>query len=298
MSGVRIAQLTDVHWLVPPRASHFAWKRVLGTVNLYALGRRHDFDERVQQQAVEHALALRPDLALVTGDLTAQALPEEFAKAKTALEPLLAEIPTVVLPGNHDLYTPSAVRDRLFHAVFQPWSGRSDPEGLIRARVGAVEVLGLDPNRPALLHSSGRVPDRQLRELAAALAEPGLADRSVVLAIHYPLVDRHGAVYDNASHGLRNARELIAVLAAAPKRPSVVLCGHIHRGYRSAIPLPDGTAIPLANCGSSGHSWQPHRHRAAAMALYTVHGDGRVEYERWVHDGARFAPEEGGPFHA
>lgn len=296
MSAVRIAHLTDVHWLVPPRLRHLAPKRVLGTANLYLRGRRHDFDERVQAQAVEHVRALRPDLAVVTGDLTAQALPEEFVKAKTALEPLLAEVPTVVIPGNHDLYAPDAVRDRLFHNAFERWSGRADPDELIRASVGPVTLLGLDPNRPTLLHSRGRVPDAQLQGLAEALSDPALAGRVVVLAVHYPIVDRHGQVYDNYFHGLENARELIAVLAAAPVRPSLVLCGHIHRGFRSAVTLADGAAIPVVNCGSSGLAYHPERRRAAAAALYTVHDDGSVEYARWVHDGTGFAPEPGGAF--
>jgi 3',5'-cyclic AMP phosphodiesterase CpdA len=296
VSAVRIAHLTDVHWLVAPRVAHFSLKRVLGTANLYLRGRRWDFDERVQAEVVAHAVSLEPDLAIVTGDLTAQALPEEFVKAKTALEPLLERVPTVVVPGNHDMYAPSAVRDRLFHRAFERWSGRADPEALIRASVGHVTVLGLDPNRPTLLHSRGKVPEAQLEGLREALADPALVDRVVVLAIHYPLVDRHGHVYDNLVHGLENARALIAVLEAAPKRPSLVMSGHIHKGFLAPLTLSDGTKIPVANCGSSGLAHQPERGRAAAMGLYTVHEDGRVDFERWVHDGAQFQRESDGPF--
>jgi 3',5'-cyclic AMP phosphodiesterase CpdA len=296
MRPVRIAHATDIHWFVPPTLAELGPKRVIGSLNLYALGRRHQFDVKVQRELVAHLLQTRPDLVLITGDLTAQALAAEFTMAREVLNPLLAEIPTLILPGNHDLYTPDSQRSFAFHRTFEAWTGRREPRGLIRATVGDVTVLGLDPNRPLLFGASGYVPDDQLAELADALASPDLGPGPIVLGIHYPPVDKRGAIYDRPSHGLLNARALIEVLAKAPRRPALIACGHVHHGFLAPLRLPDGAAIPVADCGSSGQAWQPLRGRAAATATYTLAADGTVSYERFLYDGTRFAPEPGGAF--
>lgn len=295
---MRIAHATDIHWFVPPGWFDFAPRRVVGTVNLYARGRRHEFDERVQQGLVDHLREVKPDLVMITGDLTAQALPAEFAKARKTLDPLLAEIPAFVIPGNHDSYTPGVVRSRAFHQAFGAWNGTQDPSGLVRCdlEVGddRVTLFGLDPNRATLMTASGRIPESQLAALARALDDPELEERTVLLATHYPPIDRLGEVYDGSTHGLRNARALIGVIDRARIRPCLVACGHIHHGFRSDIVLSDGVRVPVVNCGTSGQSWQPERQRSAATAIYEVAGNRIVSVRRWLHDGKSFVDEPGG----
>ncbi|MEZ4236500.1 MAG: metallophosphoesterase [Myxococcota bacterium] len=297
-SGMRIAHATDIHWFTPPSLRDFAPKRVIGTLNLYARGRRHMFADTVQSQLVAHIQSLEPDLVLITGDLTAQALPSEFAKARDALAPLLTSHASLVLPGNHDVYTPGSVRHGLFAQTFAAWSGVPDPagSGLVRVDVGNLTAIGLDPNRPTWITAAGKVPRAQLARLAALLADPELADRHVVLGIHYPIVDHTGALYDEPTHGLLNAQALVDVLDQAPKRPLFVACGHVHRGFLAPLVLSDGARVPIVDCGSSGHSYAERRH--ASMGLYDIDDDGQVTFRRHVHDGERFVPEVGGPFAA
>ncbi len=292
---MRIAHATDVHFFAPPTVGDMVFKRVLGTANLYLRGRRHDFCEQVQAALVAHLLELRPDLVLITGDLTAQALPAEFDKAREALSPVLDELPTFIVPGNHDVYTGAAARDRFMERWFGPWMARGD-DALGRLDVGNVTVLGLDPNRPTWITAAGLLPQVQLDALARALADEALAERQVVLAIHYPPVDRRGALYDRPNHGLLNVRALVEVLEAAPKRPALIASGHVHHGFRADLALADGTRIPVCDCGSSGHSWQPGRGRGAAMAVYDLADDGAILFRRYLHDGEAFHPEPGGPW--
>lgn len=292
---MKIAHATDIHWFAPPDLGHLGFKRVLGTANLYLRGRKDDFAVEVQAALVDHLQALAPDAVLISGDLTAQALPDEFDLALSALRPLLDRVPTLVLPGNHDVYAPDAVRGGFMAARFGPWMGlQAGP--LARLELPGVVLLGLDPSRPTWITAAGRIPEEQLAALARALASPSLDGRPVVLGVHYPPVDRHGAPYTKASHGLLNAAELVAVLDAAPVRPALIACGHVHHGFRSRIVLSDGAEIPVLDCGSSGHAWQPARGRAAAMAVYEVDERGLVGVERWLHDGERFVPEAGGAF--
>ncbi|MEM6926002.1 MAG: metallophosphoesterase [Myxococcota bacterium] len=290
---MRIAHATDIHWYAPPRVDELVWKRWLGSANLYLLGRRHHFAREVQQQLVAHIAALEPDVVMITGDLTSQALESEFALAREDLAPLLTTRPVFVIPGNHDVYTRHSQRSRAMQRWFGEWMGLGEG-GLGRLDIGDLTLLGLDPNRPLALGSSGIVPDTQLLALAEVLADPALARRSVGLAIHYPPIDRRGNLYDGARHGLLNATALIEVLDRAPLRPAFIACGHVHHGFRAPLRLSDGHTIPVCNSGTSGQAFRPDHQRAAAMAVYEVSDNRVVSTERFVHDGTGFFPEPGG----
>lgn len=290
----RIAHLTDVHWTIDPSPWRLGLgKRLLGTLNLYLGGRRYHFDDRVRDQLVADVLTQQPDLVVVTGDLTSQAIPAEFELARKALDPILSTIPTFVIPGNHDAYTFGAFKSRRIQRYFGPWMGldRHGPVG--RLDVGPVTVLGLDPNRPAL-SASGEVPGEQLDRLAEALSDPALRDRFVVLALHYPILGPGGSLYDNRSHGLVNVRSLIDVLDRAPVRPRLAIHGHKHHGYSGLFRFNDGHELTTHNPGSGGYLRHEEAGRAGAFNLYTLRDGQLAEVERHLFDGDRFQVEPGG----
>ena len=292
---MRVGHATDIHWMVPPSLASLPWKRILGTANLYLRGRKDHFSTDVQDALMQHLLDADLDLLIITGDLTAQALPAEFLLARESLTPVFEAIPSFVIPGNHDAYTAGAARAERIVDYFGPWMGR-EASGLGRLDLGNLTVLGLDPNRPTTINAAGEVPEVQLEALRATLADPALSGRDVLIAIHYPLLDRSGEVYDGWSHGLLNAAAVIDILREAPKTPLAVLCGHVHHGYRVEIPLGTGRSVPLFDSGSSGYAYMPEKRRAAASNVYTV-SDGRlVDIERYLYDGEAFQPEPGGPY--
>jgi 3',5'-cyclic AMP phosphodiesterase CpdA len=289
---MRIAHATDIHWMCPPSLHQLVGKRFLGALNLYLANRRHHFSPAVQTALVDAVLASEPDLVLITGDLTALALPEEFELARRALQPLLDRVPTLVLPGNHDVYSSEAVRAHYLADQFGPWMHLT-PDGLARLSLGDTQVIGLDPNRPHLT-ASGVLPDAQLRALPAALAEVP-PEQFLVLALHYPVLDRRGEVYDGGWHGLRNARALISLLEASPRRPDLIVHGHLHHGFRATLSL-GGGAVPILNPGAGGYAWLPEQDRAACFNVYEVRAGelASVQRHRFGPDG--FAPEHGGAY--
>jgi len=291
---MRIAHVTDIHWMEPPTLNNLNVKRVLGTANLYLRGRRHHFTEEVQNALMAHLLELEPELVVVTGDLTAQALPQEFQKARDALQPVLDRFPVFMIPGNHDVYTYGAQREERIRGVFGNWMGESSA-AITRLDCGSVTCLGLDPNRPMYVRSSGMLPEEQLIALAEALHDPALDGRFIVLCIHYPLLDRKGVIYDGGNHGLLNARALIDVLKRAPRRPQLILHGHEHHGFHVDLDL-DGHQVPIYNCGSSGYGFFPKKKRSGAMCVYQVDGAELRGVERYIYDGERFSEEPGGAY--
>ncbi|MBW2255274.1 MAG: hypothetical protein JRI25_11825 [Deltaproteobacteria bacterium] len=205
---------------------------------------------------------------------------------------MLDRFPTLVLPGNHDVYTRGAARQKRIQQFFRPWMGLDgNPGSVARLDVGPLTLLGLDPNHPGVL-SSGFLPPEQLQGLDEVLRSPVLADRTVILGLHYPVLDRAGRLYARFDHGLRNVADLVALLEAAPV---AILHGHRHHGYRTELRLGEDR-IPSFDPGSGGLAPRPRQRRIACMNLYEVGDDGSIEVERYVYGATGFQPEPGGPY--
>ncbi len=288
---IRVAHATDIHWFRPPGWRQMSPKRMLGTANLYLRNRRGHFDASVQDQLVEDILAQEPDLVILSGDLTAQATEDEFLRAREVLSPILDTIPTLIVPGNHDVYTQGSQRAGRMRTHFEPWMHLAGPIGHLQ--VEGLTVIGLDPTRPHAT-ASGLVPADQLDALRDALR--GVPDENAaLLVLHYPVVDRAGALYDHWEHGLRNADALVHTLEACCRRPDAILHGHVHHGYRSELHLSDDI-IPTFDPGSSGYAYMPERHRAACFNVYEIaHGDVQ-SVKRFRYAGSAFEPEPGGAY--
>lgn len=287
---MKIAHLTDLHVMRPPRPGELLGKRLLGSTNLYIFGRKGHFDAAAQRAAVEAACREAPDLVLITGDLTAQALDSEFEGARALLEPLLRAAPAVILAGNHDTYVSSAARSDRTRHYFGAHMGAGQPS---LRRFGDVAVLTLETCRAHLL-SSGFTPPAQLArasELLAALEGPL---PFVFLAIHYPLRGRHGEPYGPATRNLSNAAEVEAWLTTQP-RVGAVVHGHEHHGFRTILPRPCGD-IPIFDPGASGYALLPDRGRTAHINLYEADRDGLHGVRRLAWDGAAFVEEPGGAY--
>jgi 3',5'-cyclic AMP phosphodiesterase CpdA len=291
---LKIAHATDIHWFQQPGISELTYKRLLGTANLVLRGRKAHFDVAAQTALVDHLCNQQPDLVIISGDLTAQALESEFATAREALEPVLKQFPTFMVPGNHDRYTTRSQTDRVMERHFSDWMHLND-SGIGRLDLGDVTVLGLDPNRPTWFNATGVIPQRQLEALEHELAQESLRDRFIVLVIHYPVLGPSGSIYDNWHHGLLNAQALVDLLKGAPAQPKLIVHGHKHHGYTVPLHLSDDQRpIPIFNCGSSGYARTPDGKRAGATNVYTIENGSLIDTERFIYDGERFTAEAGG----
>ena len=252
---MRILHFSDPHIGIPLCKIFFCkWfgKRAIGGANLLA-GRRHYFASAPEKLA---ALARfkeeqQIELVLCTGDYTALGLEMEYAVARQAVEPLMdAPLGYVNVPGNHDLYTGNVLRKGRFFEFFGDTLTTALPEyqvddvwPLVHFVGKTLAVIAVNSSRPNPLpwRSSGRIPEPQLKALAAILRDPRLAGRFIFIMTHYaPL--RADSRLDSQLHGLLNAREFLAVCATVPR--AVILCGHIHHGYH--VRTPDGQSIYCA----------------------------------------------------
>lgn len=287
---MKIVHLTDIHVQRPPQARELWGKRLIGSMNLYVLGRHSKFTPTVQEAAVAAALAEAPDAVVITGDLTAQALPSEFAAARQLLDPILSRIPTVLIPGNHDTYVRERAPGALMRSVFGDWMGARSPHLHV---IGEAGFLHVETCRAHVL-SSGRTPPAELPEARALLAaaDPKLF---VFLCLHYPLRGRRGAPYGPSQRALSNAAQVEAELLMKTDRIDAVIHGHEHHGYRTEVPTAAGPR-PSLNPGSSGYAHLPAQHRTAHLNVYTIGDRQLTDLRRLRFDGTAFVEEPGGAY--
>lgn len=259
---MRIVHLTDLHYYHPAPASRLMGKRFLAAVNLSLGGRARAFGGAAREALVGDVVGQEPDLVVITGDLTAQATHAEFEAAAAAMRPLLERFPTILLAGNHDRYTHGSMRTRRMESYFGDhmdggsWEAGTWAGGDVRLppavfHVDPVAVISLDTARPDLL-SRGRVETDQLHRLEVLLEGGELADRVVLLALHYPPLTSEGEPYTHRTHGLEGVQSLLDVLREHPV--DAVLHGHDHHWHVTSLASVDGRAIPVFNGGSSGHA--------------------------------------------
>lgn len=286
---MRIVHLTDLHVQARPALHELSPKRWLGSANLYALGRRHHFNPGVQRAAIDGALAQKPELVVVTGDLTAQGLPRELEAAHTLLDRLAKEVELVIIPGNHDTYVKEPAPGHAMRQVLGEWMPPATPSVV---RHGSVALLHLETCH-ATLWSEGHLELSHLSRADALLAELPEGTFTFLLQ-HYPLLNRHGELYGPARRALPQAPDVIAWIRRQGAI-SAVLHGHEHHGFRTAIDTPRG-AVPILNPGASGYAWLPRKHRTAHFNVYTVQDGILTNIERCTFDGSAFAPEPGGAY--
>lgn len=183
--------------------------------------------------ALAHALAItKPDLLVVSGDLTQRARTSEFRAARQFLDTL--PYPRLIVPGNHDmpLYNPLArwlTPFRRFHfhleAGVQPLFMDTEiaVAGINTARAGTVK--------------NGRINRQQMDAIATFMAPCGPAVTRIVVT-HHPF-DLPAAAAGASVIG----RAEMAMAGFSRSRVDLVLSGHLHGS---------GTSDSVARYGLAG----------------------------------------------
>lgn len=164
---------------------------------------------------------LRPDLLLVTGDVTQRARPAQFARAQAFFDSLA--VPTrLVIPGNHDI----PLLD-VFARAFNPYGRYAKAFGA--ALEGEFEcndllVVAINTTRRHR-HKHGEVSPAQVERVADRMARAG-PDRLRLVAVHQPVAVVTDADINNLLRGHERA-----VHRWAESGVDAILGGHIHLPY-------------------------------------------------------------------
>lgn len=189
-------------------------------------------DSDIAEKFLEQASALRPDLTLLSGDLTMRVRRRELAAARDFVDRLPE--PRLVIPGNHDIPLINHPFDRFFRSFrrYQETFGQDLEPELI---TDGVHVVSLNSSRAFGFHadwSEGRLSKHQLAAMREKF-QSGRDDHFRVLMLHHPLLELQIA----GRAVVKPLKELMQAMETA--RVDLVLCGHFHRSQIHAAGLTD-----------------------------------------------------------
>lgn len=251
---MRIVLFGDIHlyrlWLAPWQ---LASKRILGQSNLI-LNRRKRFVHEQLGPMIEKAIGLKPDILLLSGDVSTTSLKREFEDVKAALSPLADRVPAVLVPGNHDRYTFSAARSRVIDRMLRDWVPQSFPH--TRELTGRWRLLAMDAATPRAYNARGRLGTDQLDQ-AKAYCESLDETQGLIVLCHYPCALPRG-VHEHESHALQERDALRGVLEQCKARV-VYLHGHIHQPWHHEPG--DGSGVPFTCIDAGSPCMTDPKHR-------------------------------------
>ena len=179
----------------------------------------------VQEALVRLAHELRPDVLVLSGDITQRARASQFRQAREFCDRLGIQH-MLSLPGNHDipLYN-------LYQRFFRPYSGYLrvfGPHVETCLHAPFVQVIGVKTTR-RWRHKNGEVSSAQI-DRVVALLQTAQAEQLRVVVVHQPVyVMRAEDEHDR----LRGWEPAVRAWAAAGA--DLVLGGHIHLPYASEL---------------------------------------------------------------
>ena len=241
---MRFLHFSDVH-VTADYARHsllrLGWRRWIALGELTLGGRARAFARAPEtiSRILDEADTLEVDHAILSGDVTAYALPVEFEEARAAMGQWANEPRRcTVIPGNHDRYTPGAHRTRRFEQSFGNLLVSDLPDVAVEEGFPFVRLLG---ERDAVIGlQSARVPyfpglsygivgQKQLDALATLVRRPELDGRAVLVVVHHAPFGALGKP-DRLLHGLVDAPALLALLPGDRAPAAHLRSRLVHRG--------------------------------------------------------------------
>jgi 3',5'-cyclic AMP phosphodiesterase CpdA len=183
-------------------------------------------DARLLDPLVAAVEAARPDVVVVSGDLTQRAHPSEFEAARAFVARLPS--PRIIVPGNHDVPLYNVV-DRLLRplALFRKYM---EAEPVPRFASEALWVVGVNTARSMVI-KNGRINREQIAAIRASF-EGAPAEALRVVVTHHPFDAGKGM--DDSD---RVGRASLAMQAFEECGVDLLLSGHLHVAYSGATAL-------------------------------------------------------------
>jgi 3',5'-cyclic AMP phosphodiesterase CpdA len=228
----------------------------------------------------------RPDLVVVSGDLTQRAKPEQFRQARAFVDRIEGlGVPTLTVPGNHDvpLY-------RVWERIFTPFGCYKkyfSPELEPTYRDGELLVVGINTAHGWTV-KDGRITLRRLLEVEKVLRATQENVLKVVVAHHHLIPPPNFGT----QRVLANAYEAIDLFSSAGV--DLILSGHLHQAYigNSEEFYPKGRPpVVILHSGTTTSNRGRGGEREANTCNW-IEADGKsmvVSHYRWHHKLGRFA---------
>ncbi|AWI78016.1 MAG: phosphodiesterase [Betaproteobacteria bacterium HGW-Betaproteobacteria-13] len=215
------------------------------------------------ERAVAHLnrLVPRPDVVLVSGDLTEHGGADEYALVRESLSAL--QMPVFAVPGNHD--SAAMMRDCLPVQV----PAREPGHASFVIEGPQLRLIGLDTSVDGKAY--GELCANRLAWLENALTGGG--GTPVLIFMHHPPFDTGIEAMDRC--GLLHGRDRFGEIVRRNASVSGIVCGHVHRPIQTTV-----GGVPVHVASSAAHQVALDLREGAALA-YCLE-PGRVSLHRCV----------------
>lgn len=218
------------------------------------------------------------DLVAVSGDLTQRARSMEYQAAAAMLEAF--DAPTIVVPGNHDVYP----WWRPFSRVFQPlvrFHRHVSREKAPSFRRAGLAVLGVNSAHGRTV-KGGRIGRSERSAMESFFREVPAADFKVLVIHHHLTQIQALGPHDVAKNAVKTLE------LAGDLRVDLILCGHLHISHIEPIEIvPETHRIVIASAGTSTSSRGRRKHRQTNFYNVVT-----VDAEIFTVEERRYDPDE------
>jgi 3',5'-cyclic AMP phosphodiesterase CpdA len=181
-------------------------------------------DNSIAEGLISHLNMLKPDVTVISGDLTQRARKKQFADAENFLSRLPK--PQVVIPGNHDIALFDVFR-RLFLPLKRYKKFISDDLNPLYED-DEIALLGINTARSSTW-KNGRVSVEQIKMIENTLCKIS-DDKIKIISTHHPFIPPPG------EPGIQLVgRSIKAVKIIEQCNIDLLLAGHLHHGYSGDI---------------------------------------------------------------
>lgn len=231
---MRLALIGDIHaYQLKIHPKRLFSRRIMGHTNLW-MNRRFSFNHRVLDVLFDKVRELKPDMVLLSGDVSTTSLEDEFLDIERYLRPLSEEFKLVLVPGNHDRYTFRAAKAKRIESMLKGILPNEFPH--FEQLNEKWRLLALDSATPGFVFSRGALGPTQMagarKHLSSLTPEQG-----VIVLCHYPVTLPAG-VPSSWAHNLAEEKPLRDLLCECPARV-VFMHGHVHKPWHLAPETPN-----------------------------------------------------------
>lgn len=244
---LRIAQISDIH---------------AGEVT---------FQHEVMAKSIEKINAMRPDVVIVAGDLTANGFENEYIEAAGIVAQI--EPPKVIIPGNHDARNVGWVHfERHFGSRHSRYRAGFEPERAERLQASGFTVVGVDSSEPDV--DDGRVGRDRYEWIVSQFDQ---RSDIKIFAIHHHLVSIPGTGRER--NIIIDAGDLLATLTSLDI--DLIVSGHKHVpffwGINGILIANSGTCSTRRLRGLTPSSWNEYEIDTSTIKAFLHYPDARRE---------------------
>ncbi len=222
-------------------------------------------------EIVERVHRLDPDVVILAGDLTTDGYEWEYEEVARWVARF--QVPTVIIPGNHDARNVGYVHfERFFGDPCSRFRASFDPARAERLQAGGYTIVGLDSSEPDV--NEGRVGRDRYGWIAQQFDD---SNDIRIVTVHHHLVPIPGTGRER--NIVLDAGDLLRTLIDLDV--DLVLCGHKHVpffwGVNGMLICNSGTAGTRRVRAGSPPSWNEVHIDASTIKVFIHYLDGRGE---------------------